>query len=37
VDKRLDTGSEVATPEDMNDPKINNLLNPDYKKWLKEN
>ena len=37
VDKRLDTGSEVATPENMNDPKISNLLNPDYKKWLKEN
>jgi len=36
VDKRIDTGSAVATPENMNDPKIKNLLEPDYEKWLKE-
>ena len=36
VDKRIDTGSEVATPENMNDPEIRNLLEPNYKKWLKE-
>jgi ribose transport system substrate-binding protein len=36
VDKRIDTGSEVATPENMNDPKMKNLLEPDFKKWLKE-
>jgi len=36
VDKRIDTGSLVATPENMNDPKMKNLLEPDYKKWLKE-
>jgi ribose transport system substrate-binding protein len=36
VIKRIDTGSQVATPENMNDPAISGLLNPDYKKWLKE-
>ncbi len=36
VEKRIDTGSRVATPENMNDPEIRNLLEPNYKKWLKE-
>ncbi|MHC4461089.1 MAG: ABC transporter substrate-binding protein [Planctomycetota bacterium] len=36
VEKRIDTGSEVATPENMNDPEMKKLLEPDYKKWLKE-
>jgi ribose transport system substrate-binding protein len=36
VEKRLDTGSEVATPENMNEPAIKNLLEPDYRRWLKE-
>ncbi len=36
VPKHIDTGSEVATLENMNDPKIRNLLEPDFKKWLKE-
>ncbi|MBN1805802.1 MAG: substrate-binding domain-containing protein [Sedimentisphaerales bacterium] len=36
VDKRIDTGSSVATPENMKEPKIKNLLEPDFKKWLKE-
>ncbi len=36
VDKRIDTGSVVATPENMNDPEMKKLLEPDYKKWLKE-
>ena len=36
VDKRIDTGSVVATPENMNVPEIRKLLEPDYKKWLKE-
>ncbi len=36
VDKRIDTGSSVATPENMDDPKIKNLLEPDFKKWLNE-
>ncbi|MEK7994800.1 MAG: substrate-binding domain-containing protein [Planctomycetota bacterium] len=36
VEKRIDTGSEVATAENMNDPKMKNLLEPDFKKWLNE-
>jgi len=36
VDKRIDTGSVVVTPENMNDPEMKKLLEPDYKKWLKE-
>jgi ribose transport system substrate-binding protein len=36
VQERIDTGSVVATPENMNDPKIKELLEPDYKKWLRE-
>lgn len=32
----IDTGSVVATPENMNEPNIKNLLEPDYKKWLNE-
>lgn len=36
VQKRIDTGSTIATPQNMNEPRINELLNPDYKKWLKE-
>ena len=36
VDKQIDTGSVVATPENMDDPKMKNLLEPDFKKWLNE-
>ena len=36
VDKLIDTGSAVATPENMDDPKMKNLLEPDFKKWLNE-
>ena len=36
VDKRIDTGSVVATPENMDEPKMKNLLEPDFKKWLNE-
>ena len=36
VQKRIDTGSEVATAENMSDPKMKNLLEPDFKKWLNE-
>jgi ribose transport system substrate-binding protein len=36
VEKRIDTGSEVATAENMDDPKMKNLLEPDYRKWLNE-
>jgi ribose transport system substrate-binding protein len=36
VEKRTDTGSVVATPENMDEPKMKNLLEPDFKKWLNE-
>jgi len=36
VEELIDTGSVVATAENMNDPKIRNLLEPDFKKWLGE-
>ncbi len=36
VEKRIDTGSAVATPENMDEPKMKNLLEPDFKKWLNE-
>jgi ribose transport system substrate-binding protein len=36
VQKRIDTGSAVATPENMDEPKMKNLLEPDFKKWLNE-
>jgi ribose transport system substrate-binding protein len=36
VEKQIDTGSQVATPQNMNDPKMKNLLEPDFKKWLGE-
>jgi ribose transport system substrate-binding protein len=36
VPERIDTGSEVATPQNMDDPKMKNLLEPDFKKWLNE-
>ena len=34
VHKRIDTGSVVATPENMDEPMVKNLLEPDFKKWL---
>jgi ribose transport system substrate-binding protein len=36
VERRIDTGSTVATPENMSDPEVRKLLEPDFKKWLKE-
>jgi ribose transport system substrate-binding protein len=36
VEKRIDTGSVVATPENMNEPDMKRLLEPDFKKWLNE-
>ena len=36
VKELIDTGSVVATAENMNDPEIRNLLEPDFKKWLGE-
>jgi ribose transport system substrate-binding protein len=36
VEKRIDTGSRLATPENMKNPEIKSLLEPEIKKWLKE-
>lgn len=36
VEKRIDTGATVATFENMNQPEIRTLLEPDLKTWLKE-
>jgi ribose transport system substrate-binding protein len=36
VEKRIDTGSAVATPENRHEPAIRALLEPDLKTWLKE-
>ncbi|MBM4148097.1 MAG: substrate-binding domain-containing protein [Lentisphaerae bacterium] len=35
VDRRIDTGSTVATPENMNDAAVAALLKPDFSAWLK--
>lgn len=35
VETRIDTGSNIATPDNMNDPGIRALLKPDFEKWLK--
>lgn len=37
VEKKIDTGSKVATPENINDPEISKLFKPDIEKWLKSN
>jgi len=34
VPERIDTGSEVATPENMNDPRIRELLSPPFREYL---
>lgn len=36
VEKKIDTGSAVATKENMNSSEIKELLSPDFKKWLRE-
>ena len=36
VEKLTDTGSDVATLENMDDPRMKDLLEPDVKKWLNE-
>ena len=35
VENRLDTGVTIATPDNMNDPAIKELLNPPLEKYLK--
>lgn len=36
VESRIDTGATIATPDNMNQPDIRALLEPDLKQWLKE-
>jgi len=36
VDRRIDTGAAVATRENMDEPAVKVLLEPDYRRWLKE-
>ncbi len=36
VKKRVDTGATLVRREEIDDPKMKELLFPDYKKWLKE-
>ena len=36
VEKLTDTGSDVETLENMDDPRMKDLLEPDVKKWLDE-
>lgn len=36
VEKRLDTGATAVTPENMNQPEVRALLEPDIKRWLQE-
>lgn len=36
VERRIDTGSVVATRENMGDPAVRTLLEPDFQSWLKE-
>ena len=35
VEKRIDTGVHLATPQNMNEPAMKELLKPDLSKWLK--
>jgi ribose transport system substrate-binding protein len=35
VEKRIDTGVMIATKENMNEPKVKEILSPDLDKWLK--
>jgi ribose transport system substrate-binding protein len=36
VDKRIDTGAQLVTKENVGDPTIKEVLAPDLKKWLDE-
>jgi ribose transport system substrate-binding protein len=35
VEKRIDTGVVMVTPETMDQPEVKDLLNPDLERWLK--
>jgi ribose transport system substrate-binding protein len=36
VEKRIDTGVQLVTPDKMNDPAVKELLHPDLGKWLNQ-
>jgi ribose transport system substrate-binding protein len=36
VEKRIDTGVQLATRDNMNDPAMKELLHPDLSRWLKQ-
>lgn len=36
VEKRIDTGAQLVTKENLDDPKVKEIIQPDLKKWLGE-
>jgi ribose transport system substrate-binding protein len=36
VERRIDTGVRLVTPEQMDDAEVKELLQPDLSKWLKQ-
>jgi ribose transport system substrate-binding protein len=36
VDKRIDTGAQLVTKDNLEDPKVKEVIAPDLKKWLGE-
>ncbi len=36
VEKRIDTGAQLVTKENLEDPKVKEVIQPDLKKWLGE-
>jgi ribose transport system substrate-binding protein len=36
VDRRVDTGVQMLTPENMDEPEMKELVNPPLAKWLGE-
>jgi len=34
--KRIDTGSRLVTKENLDDPAVKEIIQPDLKKWLGE-
>ena len=36
VERRISTGENLATPDNMNEPRMKELLEPDFARWLNE-
>ena len=36
VDKRIDTGARLVTKENLDEPAVKEIMQPDLKKWLGE-